>query len=220
MLTLFANTSQRLASPANSNVKLLLQQNHPFQFLREQKFVRNALGSKNPFADTSRTAVLFSLCVIVVLDTQCSLPHSAASRCLSTMTMPRTSLLCLLLACLSPVSAWIAPTSSLVARAPPNSSALHVASRDDLEYLPLSSSDLSRLTGMRERHVTLPLVILEPILPNQKLEWGSADPKFVKLLQHVLEDEQGEIAMIGMNPHTGRPLNIGVRCVMYCECSL
>ena len=35
--------------------------------------------------------------------------------------------------------------------------------------------------------------------------------KFQKLLAHVLEQEtEGEIGVIGFNPHTGRPLNIGV----------
>lgn len=88
-------------------------------------------------------------------------------------------------------------------------------SRDDLEYLPLSSSDLSRLTQMRERHTTLPIMILDAMLPGQVLEFGSSDPKFVTLLKHVFESEEGEIGMIGINPHTGRPLNLGVS-VMCC----
>jgi len=127
------------------------------------------------------------------------------------MPSPRTGLLCLLLAAaslLSPASAWVAPAALKTARL--SSSALDVASRDDLEYLPLSTSDLSRLTLMRERHTTLPIIILDAMLPGQVLEFGSPDPKFVKLLQHVLDSDNGEIGMIGINPHTGRPLNLGV----------
>jgi hypothetical protein len=63
---------------------------------------------------------------------------------------------------------------------------------------------------MQERHITLPIMILDPILPGQVLEFGSNDIKFVKLLQYVLQSDEGEIGMIGMNPHTGRPLNLGV----------
>lgn len=128
------------------------------------------------------------------------------------MSVPRMNGLCLLLASLSLVSAWVAPASLQKSGARP-SSVLSVASRDDLEFLPLSSSDLSRLTLMRERHTTLPFVISEAMLPGQVLEMGSADPKFVKLLQEVLSTETGEFGMIGMNPHTGRPLNLGVRNV-------
>mmetsp|Transcript_30672 Transcript_30672/g.40202 ORF Transcript_30672/g.40202 Transcript_30672/m.40202 type:complete len:215 (+) Transcript_30672:1-645(+) len=47
------------------------------------------------------------------------------------------------------------------------------------------------------------------MLPGQRLEFGSTDPKFQKLVEHVLENGQ-EVGMIGINPHTGRPLNMGV----------
>jgi hypothetical protein len=109
---------------------------------------------------------------------------------------------------MSLVSAWVAP--AFLRNGGARSSSLNVASRDDLEYLPLSSSDLSRLTLMRERHTTLPIVISEAMLPGQVLEMGSADPKFIQLLQQVLSSKTGEFGMIGINPHTGRPLNIGV----------
>ena len=101
----------------------------------------------------------------------------------------------------------MSPASRRQTRLP---SSLHVASRDDLEYLPLSVSDLTRLTQMRERHTTIPIMILDSILPGQVLDFGSADPKFVTLLKHVLDSSEGEIGMIGINPHTGRPLNLGV----------
>ena len=108
--------------------------------------------------------------------------------------------------------AWVSP-----AALPRTASSLLYASsrRDDLEFLPLTESDLSRLAQMRDRHVTIPIMILDAMLPGQCLEFGSADPKFQRLLQHVLSDEHGEIGMIGLNPHTGRPLNLGVRTKRY-----
>jgi hypothetical protein len=80
-----------------------------------------------------------------------------------------------------------------------------------LEYLPFSSSDMTRLSQMRDRHTAIPIVILDSMLPGQSLEIGSADPKFQKLIQHVFDSPEREIGMIGLNPHTGRPLNLGVR---------
>lgn len=57
----------------------------------------------------------------------------------------------------------------------------------------------------------MPILILDPLLPGQKLEFGSPDPKFSLLLGHVMDGKGGnEIGIIGLNPHTGRPLNIGV----------
>lgn len=74
---------------------------------------------------------------------------------------------------------------------------------------------------MRDRHITIPILILDPMLPGQCLEFGSADPKFQKLIDHVLDSQQKELGMIGLNPHTGRPLNLGVRirisCVLMCK---
>jgi len=63
--------------------------------------------------------------------------------------------------------------------------------------------------------MTMPILILDAVLPGQPLEFGSGDPKFLKLLQHIgdtrdKEDGVSEIGMIGLNPHTGRPLNMGV----------
>ena len=92
------------------------------------------------------------------------------------------------------------------------------SSRDDLEYLPLSKNDIVRLSQMRDRHITIPILILDPLLPGQCLELASAsdDRKFQKLVNYVLssqqqQQQQKEIGMIGLNPHTGRPLNLGVR---------
>lgn len=91
------------------------------------------------------------------------------------------------------------------------------SSRDDLEYLPLSKNDIVRLSQMRDRHITIPILILDPLLPGQCLELASCsdDRKFQKLVNYVLssqqQQQQKEIGMIGLNPHTGRPLNLGVR---------
>ena len=39
----------------------------------------------------------------------------------------------------------------------------------------------------------------------------SGDPKFHKLIDYALNAKQtNEIGMIGFNPHTGKPLNMGV----------
>lgn len=88
------------------------------------------------------------------------------------------------------------------------------SSRDDLEYLPLSKNDIVRLSQMRDRHITIPILILDPLLPGQCLELASSDDrKFQELVNYVLssQQQQKEIGMIGLNPHTGRPLNLGVR---------
>mmetsp|Transcript_26715 Transcript_26715/g.58484 ORF Transcript_26715/g.58484 Transcript_26715/m.58484 type:complete len:312 (-) Transcript_26715:308-1243(-) len=83
-------------------------------------------------------------------------------------------------------------------------------SPDAAEFLQLSSSDLSRLAAVRDRRLEMPILILEPLLPGQRLQFGSPDPKFAKLIAHSLSSGSGEIGMLGLNPHTNRPLNMGV----------
>eukprot|EP00567_Pseudictyota_dubia_P006345 CAMPEP_0197434634 /NCGR_PEP_ID=MMETSP1175-20131217/2340_1 /TAXON_ID=1003142 /ORGANISM="Triceratium dubium, Strain CCMP147" /LENGTH=308 /DNA_ID=CAMNT_0042963425 /DNA_START=18 /DNA_END=944 /DNA_ORIENTATION=+ len=78
------------------------------------------------------------------------------------------------------------------------------------ERLPLTTADILRLTEMRSRHQTIPIMILDAMLPGQRLHFGSDDPRFGKLLEYVLSEDSAEMGMIGLNPHTGRPLNIGV----------
>jgi len=53
-------------------------------------------------------------------------------------------------------------------------------------------------------------MILDSMLPGQCLQLGSPDPKFRKLVEYVLDGDEGYIGMIGTNPYTGRPLNMGV----------
>ena len=55
----------------------------------------------------------------------------------------------------------------------------------------------------------MPIMILDALLPRQRLTFQSADPKFRRLVQYCLEQET-EMGMIGLNPHTTRPLCRGV----------
>jgi Lon protease-like protein len=74
----------------------------------------------------------------------------------------------------------------------------------------LTASDLARISDLRDRHKTIPIMILDAMLPGQVLEFGSEDPKFKKLIEHVIQTEDETFGMMGLNPHTGTPLNIGV----------
>lgn len=109
------------------------------------------------------------------------------------------------------VLAFVSPSPFCSSR---TSVSARASSRDDLEYLPLSKNDIVRLSQMRDRHITIPILILDPLLPGQCLELASSDDrKFQELVNYVLssQQQQKEIGMIGLNPHTGRPLNLGVR---------
>ena len=74
----------------------------------------------------------------------------------------------------------------------------------------LTTDDLTRLRKLRERHKTIPIIILDAMLPGQVLEFGSNDPKFKRMLDHVVQTDDETFGMIGFNPHTGKPLTIGV----------
>ena len=45
-------------------------------------------------------------------------------------------------------------------------------SPDAAEFLQLSASDLSRLAAVRDRRSEMPILILEPLLPGQRLQFG------------------------------------------------
>lgn len=75
--------------------------------------------------------------------------------------------------------------------------------------LPLTAEDLKRLSQMKSRHCTMPIMILDAMLPRQKLSFQSDDPKFRRLIDYCLEEDQ-PLGMLGLNPHTGRPLCRGV----------
>eukprot|EP00563_Minutocellus_polymorphus_P018167 CAMPEP_0197726652 /NCGR_PEP_ID=MMETSP1434-20131217/16617_1 /TAXON_ID=265543 /ORGANISM="Minutocellus polymorphus, Strain CCMP3303" /LENGTH=314 /DNA_ID=CAMNT_0043312653 /DNA_START=101 /DNA_END=1045 /DNA_ORIENTATION=- len=84
-------------------------------------------------------------------------------------------------------------------------------SADAAEFLDLSSSDLARIKSARSSRTVLPIIILEPLLPGQRLQFGSSDEKFHALIAHALNTNgSNEIGVLGINPYTRRPLNIGV----------
>uniref|UniRef100_A0A7S2A921 Lon N-terminal domain-containing protein n=1 Tax=Trieres chinensis TaxID=1514140 RepID=A0A7S2A921_TRICV len=116
----------------------------------------------------------------------------------------------------SPCSANSRPTnrtgpSTRASGARRRAAAAAAGDRGTKKPLALTASDLARLSEMRSRRTTMPIMILDAILPGQKLEFGSDDPKFLRLLEYALSGQDGsdEIGMIGLNPHTGRPLNFG-----------
>ena len=79
------------------------------------------------------------------------------------------------------------------------------------KYFKTTVSDLQRLSEMKTRSLVMPILILDAMVPGQRLSFQSSDPKFHKLVEHALSSKQtNEIGMIGFNPHTGKPLNMGV----------
>jgi len=101
-----------------------------------------------------------------------------------------------------------------------------MAPDDSAEYaetLPLTLEDLSRLTKMKSRHCTMPIMILDAMLPKQKLSFKSYDPKFRDLIEYCLErqeqqddddrdgsNDRHQMGVLGFNPYTGKPLCRGV----------
>lgn len=82
---------------------------------------------------------------------------------------------------------------------------------DAAEPLQLTQEDLRMLTEMRRRQVTIPILLLDCILPGQNLDLSSSDPKFVELLKYTMKSSNSnEVGIIGFNPHNGEPLNRGV----------
>jgi len=62
---------------------------------------------------------------------------------------------------------------------------------------------------MRERIKEMPILIVDAILPEQLFQFGSNDPRFFKLVTWALQ-ERSEIGIIGINPLTKLPLQVGV----------
>jgi hypothetical protein len=115
-------------------------------------------------------------------------------------------------------------------------------SADRAEPLPLSVHDVKRLRQLQSRRMVIPILIVDSILPRQSLHFKSDDPKFRDMVEYCLrqakdsgmsnnenyEDDDGSddsdgadasmlqpsglVGMIGLNPHTGRPVSRGV-CV-------
>ncbi|KAL3941401.1 MAG: hypothetical protein SGBAC_004230 [Bacillariaceae sp.] len=76
--------------------------------------------------------------------------------------------------------------------------------------LPLTAEDLAMLHNLRTRVVTIPIVLMDAILPQQELSFISEDRKAALMLKYALASETQEIGVIGFNPHDGSPLNKGV----------
>jgi len=86
----------------------------------------------------------------------------------------------------------------------------------------LALEDRQRLERLRNSQLTIPIMILDSLLPKQKLTWQSTDPKFRRLIEYCLSDDNDDnnnnnsaenqhvLGMVGLNPHTGRPLCHGV----------
>eukprot|EP00339_Tiarina_fusa_P002967 CAMPEP_0117020352 /NCGR_PEP_ID=MMETSP0472-20121206/15487_1 /TAXON_ID=693140 ORGANISM="Tiarina fusus, Strain LIS" /NCGR_SAMPLE_ID=MMETSP0472 /ASSEMBLY_ACC=CAM_ASM_000603 /LENGTH=303 /DNA_ID=CAMNT_0004725545 /DNA_START=53 /DNA_END=964 /DNA_ORIENTATION=- len=90
--------------------------------------------------------------------------------------------------------------------------AVGYAKREDAEPLQLSTFDIERFAELKTRGTTMPIVILDSVLPGQTLFFKSSDPKFDELITYALssQNEESEIGILGFNPHTGQPLNMGV----------
>jgi len=81
---------------------------------------------------------------------------------------------------------------------------------ESAEPLPLTAEDLKILHNLRTRVVTIPILLVDSILPQQELSFVSADEKAYQMLKNTLSSETQEIGVIGFNPHDGSPLNKGV----------
>ncbi|KAL7566045.1 hypothetical protein ACA910_011058 [Epithemia clementina (nom. ined.)] len=75
--------------------------------------------------------------------------------------------------------------------------------------LVLSVSDMKRFKACQTRQKTMPILILDSMVPKQELSFESSDPSLVKLIQYCLENDS-DAAMVGINPSTGSPLSRGV----------
>ena len=97
-------------------------------------------------------------------------------------------------------------------RRPVRSSSLSISNDDSAEHaspLHLTSHDLQRFTRLKECRFQMPIVILDAMLPKQQLTFESQDPKLHRMIDYCLESGS-ELGMLGLNPHTGRPLGRGV----------
>jgi hypothetical protein len=98
--------------------------------------------------------------------------------------------------------------------------------RDDADLLKLSKQDIGRFHHMKTRGRVMPIIVLgEPILPGQRLFFRSGDTKFEELIRYIARIERDnlesgnslvrrsnivEVGILGFQPGTGQPLQIGV----------
>jgi len=73
---------------------------------------------------------------------------------------------------------------------------------------------MERLSQMKARHKTIPIMLADSLLPGQQVRLGSDEEKFQRLVETIQEEQQGELGMIGFHPLTGNPLSIGVTCTL------
>ena len=96
---------------------------------------------------------------------------------------------------------------------------------DSQEYatpLSLTLEDHQCLEQLQNSQWTVPIMILDSMLPKQKLSWQSMDPKFCWLIQYCLSDDNSDgnedshhvLSIVGLNPHTGCPLCHGVMALV------
>lgn len=84
----------------------------------------------------------------------------------------------------------------------------------------LSKNDLQRLTQLRSRQLTLPLLLVQDsLLPGQVMELASTDGKFKQMLSQLdtngNHNDNDELCVVGMHPYNpGEPLNVGVSVVI------
>jgi hypothetical protein len=126
----------------------------------------------------------------------------------------------LLLLKLLPCHSWSPPTSTATGSyARSIRTRLYDALESDFYFsserpLSLSPDDLDRLSKLRNRQKTLPLLICQDsLLPGQTMELGSADAKFQHMCRSIRVDD--ELALVGMHPYkAGEPLTVGVTVVV------
>lgn len=100
-----------------------------------------------------------------------------------------------------------------VRTSPPNLRAFSLSPEDSAEsaeLLPFSDDDLNRLSELRSRQFTIPIMFIDAMVPRQSLTFQSADPKFRRLMEACLDDGYSELGILGLSPMTRRPLCHGV----------
>lgn len=123
---------------------------------------------------------------------------------------------------LLPCHAWII-TSPLSTTTRITTTRLYDAHHEEDFFVPKSSkeasftmspNDLMRLSQLRNRQTTLPLLICQDsLLPGQTMELSSPEDKFQTMCSSLGEGD--ELALVGMHPfQTGNPLTVGVICVV------
>lgn len=138
------------------------------------------------------------------------------------MTMATTSklleVLFLAMTLAVPTAHSFAPITALgktTTRSYGNPLRLYYSQEDDLASaspLPMTNDDMARLQSMRSRQVTVPVMILDAMLPKQVLTFQSSDPTFLQMLDYSYQQNKSKqsIGVFGQHPTTGKCLCHGV----------